>query len=250
MRGGLIFLQVHPPQSSRPLRFILDSGASVSVLHLETARELGLRLGEAVPVSGVGSRVTGFWPVSMRSQIGEMCLPTKFLAIDLKELSMACAEPIDGLLGADFFEGKAVQLNFKESSLRILRAEEILPNERGIRLKRARNVMLVPVQVDGSITKWARLDTGCASALEWVEAKSNKRAVERRMSVGLATINQRTACQTVSVGSFTLTNVQVGLHEQAIFKGESGLLGTGFLREFGTVTFDYANGRLVLQTKG
>ena len=62
-REGLIWVEVNVPQSKEPLHFLLDSGASVSVLNLSTAQRLGLQLGPKVSVTAVATTLTGHWPV-------------------------------------------------------------------------------------------------------------------------------------------------------------------------------------------
>jgi hypothetical protein len=47
-REGLLWVEVKLPESERILNFLLDSGAQVSVVNLQTAKELGLRLGQKV----------------------------------------------------------------------------------------------------------------------------------------------------------------------------------------------------------
>jgi hypothetical protein len=59
-REGLIWVKVRVPESVEPLNFLLDSGASVSVVRLRAAKRLGLKLGQPVKVQGVGANITGY----------------------------------------------------------------------------------------------------------------------------------------------------------------------------------------------
>src|SRR5437899_1237018 len=61
-REGLLWISVGVAQSREPLNFLLDSGANVSVIHLATAKRLGLKLGGPVSVRGVQAAAEGFWP--------------------------------------------------------------------------------------------------------------------------------------------------------------------------------------------
>src|SRR6266853_543923 len=45
-REGLLWIEVNIPQSEEPLNFLLDTGAEVSVINLNTARRIGLKLGQ------------------------------------------------------------------------------------------------------------------------------------------------------------------------------------------------------------
>jgi hypothetical protein len=48
------------------------------------------------------------------------------------------------------------------------------------------------------------------------------------------------------MGSCRFEAVPTGLHDQAIFAGEAGLLGNGLLARFDSVTIDAKAGRLLL----
>ncbi|MBU6409692.1 MAG: aspartyl protease family protein, partial [Verrucomicrobia bacterium] len=66
-REGLLWIKVSTPQSARPLNFLLDSGAEVSVIALATAERLGLALHEPVSVKSVESSMTGFRTQGLRA---------------------------------------------------------------------------------------------------------------------------------------------------------------------------------------
>ena len=250
MKAGLIFVAIQSPRSNVPLNFILDSGANVSALNLATANHLGLRLPDPVPVHGVDSTVTGYWPVKMQARLGDIPLPARFLAVDLGALSTACATTIDGLVGADFFHAKIVQLNFRSRTLRILEQFKPVAAEVTLPLKQARDAILVTVQVDGGRSQSLRLDTGCASALEWVEKGSMAAGTESGISIGLTAIPKTTKTKNVRIGPFSFSALETGLHARPIFAGEKGLVGIGLLSRFEVVTIDCPGRRLGLQTKG
>lgn len=52
-REGLLWIEVNIPQAEKPLNFLVDTGAGVSVINLNTARRIGLKLGQQVTVRGV-----------------------------------------------------------------------------------------------------------------------------------------------------------------------------------------------------
>src|SRR5204862_4344377 len=102
-REGLIWVQVRADESKEPLNFILDTGASVSVLNLSTVKRLGLPLGGQVSVNGVRTDTLGYWPQQLSATASGVTLPQDYLAIDLSGLARACGASVDGLIGADFF---------------------------------------------------------------------------------------------------------------------------------------------------
>jgi len=90
-REGLLWMEVSVPQSKEPLHFLVDSGASASVLNLSTAKQLGLALGPKVSVTAVATTLTGHYPVKLSAKASQLELPGEYLALDLSRLSGACS---------------------------------------------------------------------------------------------------------------------------------------------------------------
>ncbi len=245
-REGFLWVQVNVPQSFKPLNFLLDTGASVSVINLDTAQRLKLRLGQPVMVQGVGSTTEGFWPQRLTAKANEVPLGNNYLAVDLGELGQACNCCVDGLIGADFFRGKVVQIDFAGHKIRLLNSDAKVDGQTVITLETRTGSMEVPVQVDGGEMKFVRLDTGCASALQWVTAGVEPKDCQQRLAVALSRFNvSETKCR-VRLGSVEFQSVPTGLHSAEIFTGEAGLLGNDILSRFNTVTIDAKRGQLIL----
>lgn len=243
---GLIWVQVSVPQSPRPLNFLLDSGAGVSVIHLGTARRLGLVLGERVKVGGVDSAADGFWPQRLSARAGDVVLPSEYLAVDLGKLGQACACGVDGLLGLDFFRKRVVQIDYQTRTIRLLASSPATNDAEVVALKFRRQAILAPLRVNGGPPQWMRLDTGCTAALHWVAGSAPGAASHNRVSVGLAEISLSETTASVQLGQTTFPSLPASLHERPIFPGEAGLLGNGLLARFDRVTFDAKAGRLLL----
>ena len=109
--------------------------------------------------------------------------------------------------------------------------------------------MRVPIRVNGAEPGWVRLDTGCASALEWVNGNVQRESAPERMAVGLSELSTPVLMAPVRLGSIEFQAVPIGLHAEAIFAGESGLLGNGLLCRFASVTIDAPAGRVVLKKR-
>lgn len=247
-REGLLWIKVGVPQSSEPLNFLLDSGASVSVLNLETARRLGLKGGQRVSVRGVKTVTSGFWPQPMEARIGHTKLPEKYLVLDLSSLGKACASNVDGLIGADFFRGRIVQIDFAGEKVRLLQSPP--PSfDAALPLHIRTCGMRVPVTVNGGKQSWVRLDTGCASALEWVATGGNFNGCKRETAVGLSPISVAMTQTSVRLGNTEFQCVPTGCHSKEIFAGEAGLLGNGLLSRFAAITFDAKAGSVFLHKR-
>jgi hypothetical protein len=248
-RAGLIWVQVDGPRGGKPLNFILDSGAEASVMDLETARRLDLELGQPITVRGLNTTSAGYLTESWVARVGGISPLTNRLAMDLSALSADCHREVNGLIGADFFAGRVVQIDFANEKIHLLEnykpgeAAEVLPLE--IHAAKLR----VPVEILGLGKGWARLDTGCASALRWAVTKTMLASQDssKEVGVGVSSLVIRRNTQSVRLGSLTLEHVSTGLQSEALMAGEAGLLGAGLLSRFALVTIDEPAGKLVLE---
>ncbi len=65
-------------------------------------------------------------------------------------------------------------------------------------------------------------------------------------AVGLTELSVPQTVTSIHLGGWRIDDVPTGLHHDAIFPGESGLLGNGLLATFGVVTIDAKSGHLFL----
>ena len=244
-REGLLWIKVAIPQSEQPLNFLVDTGAGVSVINLNTAKRIGLKLGRQVTVRGVDTMLTGYWQQHMSAKVGGVRLPREYLAVDLEKLSRSCEQPVDGLVGADFFRGRVVQIDFDAQKIRLLKSDQAGKSEDALPLQLRSCGMRVPISVNGRDPQWVRLDTGCATALQWVTSEVPDQCTHQ-MAIGLAEISIPQTKTSVGIGEHQFSDVPTGLHEKPIFPGEAGLLGNGLLSRFATVTIDAKAGRVTL----
>ena len=107
--------------------------------------------------------------------------------------------------------------------------------------------MRVPISVHDRKRRWVRLETGCASALQWVTSDLRRDPSTRRSAIGLAEISIPQTETTVGIGEHEFARVPTGLHETAIFPGEAGLFGNALRSRFSTVPIDAIAGRLILE---
>lgn len=245
-RDGLLWVEVRVPQSKEPLHFLVDSGASASVVNLSTARRLGLELGPKVSVTAVATTLTGHWPVKLSAKASQLELPDEYLALDLGKLSGACSRSVDGLIGADFFRDRVVEIDYTAQKLRVLAVSPAADATNAIPLETRPCGFRVTVNVNGGKSQWVRVDTGCATAFQWVTSKERAERCTSKLAVGLAELSIPQTMTGLRIGNHHLDTVPTGLHRKAIFPGESGLLGNGLLAQFGVVTIDAKSGRLFL----
>ena len=244
--GGLIWLKVDVTGKSEPLNFLLDSGASVSAIDLQTARRLGVHLGNRQMVQGVNGQSIAYCVNDLQAGCGGIALPKSVLAVDLSALSGCCEQPVDGILGVDFFRSRIVQIDFTKGRVRILRkCDPNLANCEILPIKMCNDAFCVPVRVAGNPAQWMRLDTGCDAALEWVVSRTDKQRTSRS-SIGLSGIPAHHINTSVQLGRQYFNAVNTGIHGKPIFPGEAGLLGNDLLSKF-RLTIDQPGNRVIFE---
>jgi hypothetical protein len=101
---------------SRPLSFILDTGDKFGIIDAERAKELGLTLGTAVPVHGVGPLPTSGARVEDAAfrvaGLPGFSQPVT-LAIPLSDIAARLGHAVDGIIGADFISEFVVELDYE-----------------------------------------------------------------------------------------------------------------------------------------
>ncbi len=247
-RDGMVWLKVAVAGTSEPLNFLLDSGAGASVLDLATARRLGVKFGARQNIQGVHSRSVAYRVEGFAARAAGVAIPSSLLAVDLSGPSRACHQRIDGLLGADFFRGRIVQIDFASQAIRLLQRGEV--NEAGceiLPLTTRNDALCARISVDGNAPEWLRLDTGCNTTLEWVVTgdKAKKLGVP---TIGVNSGSVRELHTDVQLGAKRLSAVKTGIHTEQMFSGEAGLIGNGLLSRF-TITIDATKRRILLSNR-
>jgi hypothetical protein len=242
---GFILIQGKPSPNAAPMNFLLDSGAGASVLDLRSAKRLHVPLGAPVEVRGVESKSTAYHIPPIQATDGDARIATISLAVDLANAQAVCSEPVDGLIGVDFFSNRIVQIDFASHVIRFpAKAEPTGAQPLPIRFRNG--TMCVPISVNGSHPRWTRFDTGCNDALHWVIPRPSKTGPAPGVSIGFLTDTRDQALTSVRLGNQSLELVETALHGHELFRGEAGLVGNGILSRF-TVTVDTGKRRILLE---
>jgi hypothetical protein len=234
---GLVWLEVHVSGRPAPLQFVLDTGAGVSVINAETARELGLKPGRKLTVQGTQGTTTARW-VSLEAKVAGAALPGKLLSLDLKNVSQQCQQRIDGLLGADFLAGRKVQLDFAAQTLRLDdQCEPLRANAVRLPVVQRNDAWCVAAIVNQAQPGWFRIDTGFDGQLSWCPASTGAAKTKTASTIALDVGSASTATTSLQMGGLTLPSVTTAVLPRQLFARESGLLGLGVLSRY-RVTFE------------
>jgi predicted aspartyl protease len=246
-----------------PYSFILDSGAGLTVVGSDIARELSLeRVGE-LPALGAGGVDVGSF-VSLDSiTIGNVVI-TEIVAgeLDLSDLNRFALEPIDGVLGFDFFSRFVVQINYQDSLLTVFLADD--PSVPGgtdtIDIELEQNHPMIAAAINDSITGRFRIDTGSMNYLDlYTHIVEKYRLIDESDStvhnVRIHGLGDQTIESTLGrINSFTLGEMTIrdlpcgfSTADSGLFavEGIDGNVGGGLLAKF-TCTFDYPRSRFYL----
>jgi PDZ domain-containing protein/aspartyl protease len=101
--------------AERPLWFVLDTGDKFAVIDLSIAKSLGLKLGSEIPVNGGGAEtVHGYLLIDAPfkvSQLPDFQQPL-FITVPLAKLAELSGHEFAGILGFDFINEFAVEIDY------------------------------------------------------------------------------------------------------------------------------------------
>ena len=243
LQDGLIWTKVQT--KGGPLNFVVDTGAASTVVSSQVARTTDLKVGASISVAAVGTRTAGYRGSHFQATAAGLELPRNVIVIDLSGPGRSCSQPIDGLIGADFFKGKVVEIDYAR---RVMHCTDTAPSTLAgsIPLRFQNGIICVQVSLDGCAPRWTRLDTGCVDPLHWSFPGTKWTRGQKPVSVGLQRTARSRALMPLQVGGMPLGNVPVTFHSREIFPGEAGLLGNAVLSKY-CVTIDGVNNRLALR---
>ena len=102
-----------------PFTFILDTGASMTVLSTKTADAIHLRRGTDVTATGAGGEGSASLAVVDRLSVGTTHVEHLSVAVaDMPHVEKAIGRSIDGILGYNFFRDRCVQIDYARHEVR------------------------------------------------------------------------------------------------------------------------------------
>ena len=234
-----------------PYKFILDSGAQVSLLAAPFAGELGLPVTGEMPVGSPGSNATKLARVSQvdKLEIGPLAAEgLSMLEMDLSGLQKR-VPGLKGVISVHMFAGILITYDYPAAMMRYRRGELPAADEQTIFAwpsgHRLPSVVMhfgkedVRVDLDTGSQGGLTLAQGSVGKFEWSEPPLPDKPIElvdRQLKSFKARFKG-----TVSFGSYRLENPQIRFHE-----GTYNNVGYEVLKDF-VLTIDSANRRFELR---
>ena len=197
---------------------LLDSGAGVTTMDRDFARQIGLKEGMKITAQGVGGRQEAELVQDVSVEIGNLKLSGVTVAvINLDAIEKAIGRPVPVILGRELFTNSVVGLDFNKQMLTLSPAQNFVApaGATEVKLKRDGTLHYLPISVDGQKPVDAALDLGNGGALslskeyhESVPALARlPYAIGLSGGVGGLHETKRATIPTVTIGGYTFNHV-------------------------------------------
>jgi outer membrane lipoprotein-sorting protein len=262
LRSFHIYVPVYV-NGNGPFRFILDSGAGLTLIGADVADSLKLvRTGE-LPAVGMGGVEVGSFVTIDSISVGDAVL-TGIVSgqLDFSELNKIALEAIDGILGYDLFARFVVGIDYDDTLLTLMSpgSTDLHAATDTLDLEIETNHPMVKGIINDSISGRFRIDTGSMNYLDLssditrrygLSDKSPSKLQGMRISGigGSAVESTLGRLESFTLGRKKVTNLPCGFtdSDSGILSIESvdGNIGGGLLSKF-DCWFDYSAGKLYL----
>jgi membrane-associated protease RseP (regulator of RpoE activity) len=264
--NNIIFLKA-TVNGSKPLSFILDTGAGGSVINEKRAKELGFKLeGETEATTGDGAVKAALIKSAEVSFSGVKLSDLTLVTIDLSGLEAGIGRRIDGILSYDVFERYVVEFDYAARKVKLHEPKSY---------KYSGNGQVIPITIDdnrpfirGRVTQSGsksaegkfEFDTGQVGAVTLGESFTTKNELLKsagktvQLTTG-AILAGRSNVQTgriqkLQLGGFVVnnpvTNFVQGNRGEADTSDYAGQIGGEILRRF-RVVVDYSRKQVILE---
>lgn len=260
--GGLVLVEVDG-RGAEPLLALLDTGASASAIDPRSARDL--RVVEVSKVVGTTGSFDAEIVAVRGLRVGGLVLPE--LRATRRDLGGLLAPPgrrVDMILGSDALRGLAVTLDFDSAALELRRGDRADARVgAGVAMDVGETIPSIDATLAGLPVR-LRIDTGASlfdtpdvyvnvPATVWDELRARDPALAPSAALSGTGADGETVSLPVAridgatIGPSTHEHVFVIVQPRRGYFADPnahGFVGNNWLRGFGRVTLDYANGRL------
>jgi hypothetical protein len=265
LSGDLILLKVRVNRS-KPLHFIFDTGAGISVIDPQSARALGLRPKGKLKLDATGGSVqSGLIQRVSLSVSGAAVFNQTLATIDLDAFAPLFGFKIDGIIGHDFINNFVVEIDYASRVMNLFEtrgykyhgAGESIPIEivektpfvRGRIVLNGREPIEGKFEIDTGGTGILNLNTPFVNKHKMLETLA--KSTEGKMGgAGGSASTVKAHVPAVAMGSFAIKDPLVvfarGTEGSESSTEYDGSLNNGFLSEF-KVILDYSHSQMILE---
>ncbi len=226
--------------------FLLDTGASTTIISTEKVKELGL-IGKAVPKDLLTYAVAGDECPEMKANLHTLpVLKLDNVKVEnlrgLEFTTTVMPEGLSGVLGMDILSNFDMEINPQTQELKLLSPTPISAAnyDQAIPLKSKLGVMLAEVEINGKGPFIFMLDTGAESIFisQKLASQLNISAAERQeiRVQGFCGIEmaEYSALAKVRMGNYELTNLETVILDSPVLNllEVDGILGQNFLNNY------------------
>jgi len=267
---------------SEPVLFMLDSGASKSVIDSSLAVKLGLKLRDRLPGAGAGGTAY-FYAVKLNGfTVGDIEFDEQTIfSFPISQLTEKfLGHSIGGILGYDFLSRFTTEINYEDSSItfyhpdtfktineRLQRFEDSGKGQKPSRSREEKkkyctmeaplinNIFSFKGVIDDTCSGTFLLDTGANSSMLFKDfAEKNNLEGSKGVEVLISGAGGEERARLTRVGSIRICDYElkkpvVSISKQGkgitAFKGIDGIIGNDVLERF-TVVLDYVDQKVIL----
>lgn len=254
--------------ASDPLSFILDIGASASVLNRAVADRLAVPVRAGEDATTGGGTVATSYATNLTLTVGDVALRgVTMAAIDLTALQAGAGRPVDGILGFDIFQNYIVAIDYarqivtlhEPAGFRYRGVGEVLPIRMVDQIPLVR-IGLTPSGGGGLVEATVEFDTGQTGALTLTTPFVDRNRLTSPSQPSLrirtgAVLSGAVAARVLRMGGLQLgralvtgpvVTVTPDANTAGVDEAVDGILGGEVLRRF-TVIVDYSRSSVVLE---
>lgn len=268
----LMFIQVQV-NGSRPLNFLFDTGAGVTVIDRAVAGQLGLKVSAVGRLNTAGKTVRSAVSDDNNLQIGVLSIDNISLEIiPLSHLSQVLFHPVDGVIGYDLLQRFVIKTDADTKMIQFYdpagftyhgagTALDMIDMEHGhfgalvtFDLGQGQENIRMPLKFDTGYSDCLTLNHQAVQDHELIQKNKRYREVQGVSADTTVTINYRSKVKKVSLAGKTWRRVPTVLHIDKISiaateKSRSdGLIGQELLLDF-NIVYDYPRRMLYLEER-
>ncbi len=259
-----IYLPVRFAGSDAEVMFMLDSGASMTVVDSTFTVEMGFPIGERLVGAGAGgtanfymTKVPGF------SIEGVSFDEQTVIAYPIRQIMSRFVDvEVQGILGYDFLSRFVTQIDYERTLISFFEPDSfgISPGTVDIEAPLRHNVFSIEAALDSIYLGTFLIDTGASNSMLQKSFADKHRLSDDREGMEITILGAGgeedallARFDSFEIGDFTVENPVFALSETesgiAAFKDISGIVGNDILHRF-RLTLDYKHQRIYLEPNG